>query len=235
MKIIFLVLSLLFLSNTYAQICTEGTYLVKGHSRTAYYRNDGTHVAATSVNTYCRHYRDDGPLKQQFLIKMPKGWPHQKEDFKRCSKAKQKKISKILSSIPKFLTSIGKLKIYCSKKSNVPNNPATSSPETKIIVLYDSSFKMNTRRIIIHELAHLLWTRLSAKEIKSYLNTSRWVEPIKGFFIYNRTSFSAPDGKQNPEEDFANNIEYYFSEPKKFKSRFPKISLWIKNFSRGNK
>ncbi len=201
-------------------------YSVQGHSRSAYYRNDGTHVSSTTVSSYCRHYRDDGSVKEEFPHKMPKGWPYKKEDFKKCSKEKQGKISKILSSLPKILTNVGKLQIYCPSKSNAPNNPATSSPDAKVIALYDLSFKMDTKRVIIHELAHLLWARLSDKEKQSYYDASLWIK-FDDALVYNKTSFSAPDGKHSPEEDFANNIEHYFAESLNFNKNFPKIHKWI--------
>ena len=234
MKIILLLIILLFISSVYAKICPEGEYLVQGHQRHAYYRSDGTHVSASNVMSYCRNYRDDGPLRQQFKVKTPPKWPHEKEEFKKCSFIKQKQILKILNSIPKILINIGKLKIYCAKKSETLYNPATSAPKEKIIVLYNSSFKMNTKRIIVHELSHLLWSRLSDKEIESYYKVSKWVD-LGGLYIYNRTFFSAPDEKNSPEEDFANNVEYYLAEPKAFKRKFPKIHLWIDKFIRGKK
>lgn len=234
MKIIIALLFFLTL-HVQAKTCPEGTYLVQGHPRQAHYRSDGTYVSEAVVSSYCRHYRNDGPLKEQFFIRMPKGWPHKSEKFKTCSNKKQKQISKILKSIPKILTDVGKLKIYCAKKSEMPKNPATSAPEVKAIVLYDSSFKMDTKRIIIHELAHLLWSRLSDKEIESYYKASNWIDLENGIYVYNKTSFSEPDGKLNPEEDFSNNIEYYFSEPKYFKKSFPKINQWINRFLEKNK
>ena len=115
MKTRILLLATAFLSivvNANAKSCPEGTYLVHKHQRQAYYRSDGTHVSATTVSSYCRNYRDDGPLKQEFLKKMPRGWPHKKEKFKKCSKAKQERISKILSSVPKIF-------IKCWKTKNI--------------------------------------------------------------------------------------------------------------------
>ena len=218
--IIFIFLSIIV--SAQAKPCPEGTYLVQEHPRQSHYRSDGTYVSSTFVSSYCRNYINDGPLKEQYLTKMPSGWPHRKEKFKKCSQQKQKLISNILSTIPKVLTSVGKLQIYCGNQSETPNNPATSSPMARIIVLYNSSFKQNTRRIMIHELAHLLWARLSDKEKNSYQNAGNW-SLVQGIYIYNRTAFSEPDGKIGPEEDFANNVEHYFSNTKKFKKNFSKI------------
>lgn len=164
MKNSFIVFFLITTFYAQANTCPEGMYSVQGHPRSAYYRNDGTYVSSTTVSSYCRHYPNDGPVKEEFPQKMPKDWPYKKEVFKKCSKEKQNKISTILSSLPKILTNVGKLQIYCPSKSSTENNPATSAPDARIIALYDSSFAMDTKRVIIHELAHLLWSRLSDVE-----------------------------------------------------------------------
>ena len=229
MKILAIVLFLITIFNAQANTCPEGTYLVQEHPRQSYYKSNGTYVSSTTVSPYCRHYRDDGPLQEHFFSKKPNKWPHPQEKFDECSKEKQQIVSKILKSIPKILTNVGKLKIYCAQKSAITNNPATCAPEAKTIVLYDPSFSMDTKRVIAHELAHLLWSRLSDKEKQSYFDVSKW-RKFDNIYIYNRVSFSAPDGKNGPEEDFANNIEYHLAEPVDFKNKFPQIDSWIKNF-----
>ncbi len=61
-------------------------------------------------------------------------------------------------------------------------------------------------------------------EYKSATNWSKkdssWARP--GVFI-------EPDGKSQPEEDLANNIEYYLFEPNKLQKISPAIFNWIKN------
>ena len=67
-------------------MCPEGTYSVQGHPRHSYYRSNGTHVSATNVISYCRNYRNDGPLNPQFLTRKPRRWPQKKEIFKLKNK-----------------------------------------------------------------------------------------------------------------------------------------------------
>ncbi len=93
---------------------------------------------------------------------------------------------------------------------------------------------MNTKRVIVHELAHLLWSRLSDKEKSKYQDASNW-SFVAGVYIYNRTKFSEPDGKNGPEEDFANNVEHYLVNPNEFQKEFPKIYIWINTFLRKEK
>ena len=72
---ILFVLASTFCVNVYAKSCPEGLYLVQGHPRQTHYRSDGTHVSASTVSSYCRHYKNDGTLKEQYLTEMTRSWP----------------------------------------------------------------------------------------------------------------------------------------------------------------
>ncbi|HLE11210.1 MAG TPA: hypothetical protein VI754_08170 [Bacteriovoracaceae bacterium] len=217
-------------------VCPPGTYLVSGHPRSEYFRNDGTHVDAATVSSYCKNYRTDGPFKTVFADKMPRGWPHKKEEFRKCTAKEQKNISEILKSIPSVLTQVGEVTILCAKKSEYENNPATSIPETKTIVLYGSVAKSETKRVLIHELAHFLYESLSQEERRSYWRASEWFQVnINQPPISIRPYFSEEDGARGADEDFSNNVEHYFEEHEKFKKDFKDIYLWLKKFFGGNK
>ncbi len=230
-KFIFLFFLLAMPLIALAIVCPPGTYLVSGHQRSEYFRNDGTHVDAATVSSYCKNYRTDGPFKTVFADKMPKGWPHKKEEFRGCTAKEKNNITEILKSIPVVLTQVGEVTILCAKKSQYKNNPATSAPSNKIIVLYNSAMGQNLKRILIHELAHIIYANLSTKERDSYWQSSGWntQNPSKEPTI-SRKLFSAPDEAFSPEEDFANNVEYSLIEPTSFKKQFGDIDAWITNF-----
>ncbi|MGB0453771.1 MAG: hypothetical protein ACPGJV_08640 [Bacteriovoracaceae bacterium] len=217
-----------FIGETYASSCPEGMYRVQGHYRQAHYRN-GKYVKGANVSPHCKHYRSDGPLKPEFKLRMPKGWPQKKEKFKKCSKKNQKKINKALSTLPKILTNIGKLKIHCADRSVYLGNPASSAPNVKIIVLYDSAFSGDVKRYIAHELAHILYTRLSDEEKKILHKVSSWTEDKNGRFKTKRKKFSEPDGAIDPDEDFSNNVEHYLFNKRHFRRDYPEIFKWLKN------
>ncbi len=234
MKFLLGFIFLLIIDSAFALECSEGKYLVNEHLRTAYYRDDGTYVSEADVSSYCKNYRSDGPLKIKFQRRIPKGWPFKKEIFKKCASREQKNIANVLDSLPKILTQVGKIKILCAKKSETEDNSATSSPEGKIIVLYDSAFKMDIRRILTHELAHFLYDALSDEERKQYWNIAQWDDKnLERIPKTTRKIFSAPDGKYNPDEDFANNIENFYVETEIMRKNFPSISAWIFKFLGG--
>lgn len=227
MKLV-LLLIFIFSFDLFAQECPEGMFQVQGHHRQAHYRS-GSHVSATDVSTYCKNYRNDGPLKLGFNKKMPKGWPEKKEKFKKCSAENQKKITKELSELPEILTKIGGLKVYCSDKSVHENNTASSAPKEKIVVLYESAFSGDLKRYLAHELSHVLYDRLSDNELKSLNKVSLW-DDEKKVFKEKRTKFSEVDGANDVDEDFANNVEHYLFERESFKKDYPEIHKWIDDF-----
>lgn len=218
----------------YGLTCPSGMYGVQKYYRQAHYRN-GKLVKGSEISAHCRYYRSDGPLKSVFESKMPKGWPQKKEKFKKCSQDSQKKINKSLSILPKILTDIGSLKLHCANKSIFLDNPASSAPSAKIIVLYDSAFNGDLSRYLAHELAHVLYDRLSDEEKKSLHKISLWTKTKNGEFSTERKKFSEIDGRDDPDEDFSNNVEHYLFEKKSFKKNYPKIFNWLDTFWRGKR
>ncbi len=217
----------------FANVCPKGTYQVRNHPRSAYYRSDETYVSATTVSAYCKQYRSFEPLEIQFENTKPTAWPYKKEIFKNWKKSEIKQLTEILNKLPDVLTHIGNLKIFRADKSIIADNPASSIPGKNIIVLYDSAIPSDTKRIIIHELAHILYENLSEEEKDTYNISSGWIKLKSRQIVTNRTTFSAPDGANSVDEDFANNIEYYFADSVKFKNDFRNIYDWINRYFGG--
>lgn len=106
-----------------------------------------------------------------------------------------------------------------------PSNVASSSDEYLILFPRAFSDEENLERIIAHEIVHHIIRKEWAQELKSYSKDSGWGSatdsgPRPGGFV-------EADGRQSPEEDFANNAEYYLFEPTLLKKTSPKIFSWI--------
>lgn len=216
-KLIFITF-LFFLSNPiFALECPEGQYLVKPYIRTSYYRSDGTYVSSAQVEAYCREYTFSKPLVLKYLEKMPEGWPYKLELFKTWNSSEKKLLEKELSKVPKALRDQGEIKFLRAIRSTFPDNPSTSAPDESIIVFYDGAQKFGYKRVLAHELAHLLYSKLDKNALKSYYDSAGWKETSKNKFTTARTTFSEHDGVLGPEEDFANNIEHIVSD-KNFKN-----------------
>ena len=105
--------------------------------------------------------------------------------------------------------------------------------------MYDSISSYNLQRVITHELAHILYIHLSDEESESYKTVAKW-EPYttkdgKTLMVNTRKVFTAIDGIFSPDEDFANNIEYYLFDEKTLKKKNKEIHQWIKQFMEGVK
>lgn len=208
--------------------CPSGKYPVRAHTRTDYYRHDGTYVSGTNVSESCREYRTLKPLIIKFSQNMPKGWPHKKEKFRRWTEKEKSDITKALNELPAVLTQIGELKIYRAIKSEIPDNPGTSAPEEKIITLYDSISKHELKRVLVHELAHIYYASFSKDELESYYQAAQWkFDKSENIYVTDRKSFLVADSKIGPEEDFSNNIEYFYFKKADIEKE-QNIYNWIK-------
>lgn len=187
--------------------CHQGEYFVSAYHRNSYYRTDGTFVGPADVEAHCRSYRFSSPLRIKYESKMPVGWPYQLDLFKSWTEGEKKEVQKALNSLPEKLRNIGEIKVYRSVKSSFLNNHASSGPDDSIIVLYDSAKAFGYRQALAHEMAHILFSKLSRDEKEEYYAFSDW-ELKSGTFYTHRKDFSEPDGIFSPEEDFTNNAEH---------------------------
>lgn len=223
--LIFITLTIRF-SWAFADQCPSGQYFVSAHSRDSYYRKDGTFVKASNVDVHCRVYNFSSPLKLKFEDQMPQGWPYQLDLFKKWNTVEKRDIQKALDSLPKLLRDLGEIKIYRAVKSSFPDNHASSGPDDSIIVLYDSAKKFGYKQALAHEMAHILFSKLSADEKEEYYSFSDWKQS-RGKFYTKRNDFSESDGSLFPEEDFANNVEHVVIRNSSNVNR--KISIYLKS------
>ncbi len=208
LKILLLSCIWLYSNSIFASACPTGQYFVHSHFRSSYYRSDGTFVSSANVEAHCKEYRLSSPLVLKYSSEMPKGWPYQLEIFKPWTSSERKLLEKEIAKLPKALREQGVVTILRAVKSSFQDNPSTSAPDESIIVFYDNAQKFGYKRVLAHELAHLLYSKLSDDERKNYQSASEWNETRPGIFKTSRKMFSESDGTLGPEEDFANNVEH---------------------------
>ena len=207
----------------YSDECPEGTYYVISHYRTDYTRKDGVYVKAADVKQSCREYTFLKPLKSIFKNTAPQYCPNKNEKFKRWTAKEKKEIDRILNSLPKALTSVGELNLYRAKTSRWGPNPATSAAKESIITIYDNAAGNGLKKVLAHELAHLLWFNLDRDNREKYFAASEWLLDAKGDVINQRSMVIEEDGRLSPEEDFANNIGNLISDKNHKKKLTPEI------------
>jgi len=113
-------------------------------------------------------------------------------------------------------------------------NPGTTQDNS--IVLYDYAFRdppFSLERVVVHELAHILYLNMNDDDENDYHKDMGWKKKNgsvrKGPFINSKA-------KDNPQEDFANNIESFLFESDTLKSSVPLAHKWIsKKFSKNFK
>ena len=213
-------------ANALSSDCGEGQYLVREHYRSGYVRTNGVSVSPARVSAYCRNYATPNPPEIHFLKKESQNsrpWPI----------GEKKRIQDAFNKLPQVLTHVGKVTFYRGKKDRVRGNPASVNTEKKEITIYDSIYKNNFERVIAHELAHILYRHLSNEERKVYSNVAEWKElDVKGkkVLVNTRKTIIQPDSGVSPNEDFANNLEYYLFDKKALERKNPKIYQWIKRY-----
>jgi hypothetical protein len=213
--------------------CPPGQIHVKAHHRRAYTRADGKFVKEAAVTAHCRTKRkSDDYWHERFSKGRPGIWPHRKETEKAWTPEEVERVLEALCELPEELWNKSAYKIYRMDRSHLGGNPASSA--NGIVVLYDSAFDKGRTlaRILAHELAHERYEKLSESEIVDYRMALNWfVSRTKGktVIISRKAGFVADDGRVSPEEDFANNVEFYLFEPNKLKIETPHGFRWIRN------
>ncbi|KYG61743.1 hypothetical protein AZI85_05825 [Bdellovibrio bacteriovorus] len=163
---------------------------------------------------------------------LPSNWPHKNESSRTWSTEEKEKVLEAMATIPPELWSPKITGIHRAKRSKDHPNPATSADG--IIVVYDSAFERerNLARIFTHELAHQKYYDMTLEQRESYWYPMNWL-PInspKNIFISRSEGFVQDDGRESPEEDFANNVEYFLFDPKKLEKTTPHATKWIKKY-----
>ena len=208
---------------------------VKGYTRRGYRRSDGTLVKAARVKAHCRIY--DGEeigILARLKDRKPVGW-YGAEKFREWRNGEKARVLRIIKNLPHKRLKEVEFSIYRVKTGRDPRNPAISIPipSDYTIHLYDSAFSQsfNLHDIVIHEIAHSLYLSMNKQDRDRYLAVSQWSkEKSKDTHTTQRKGFVKRDGIDSPNEDFANNVESYFSLPGLLKKKNPDIHEWMKHY-----
>ena len=213
--------------------CAKDEHWVRAHNRRAYLRGDGTFVSAANVSAHCQKNPPSYALWAPKLQSgMPPGWLLQVEKLSAWTDEEKERVLEALSFLPEKLLVESVQGLYrLRKSSSFESNPGAGFANS--IVLYDSAFnsKQDLSRILAHEFAHKLYHRLTPEDARSYNAAAEWgVFRTKGgqtIFVPMRESYVEDDGREGPNEDFSNNIEYYLFASNTLKKGTPKVSEWI--------
>ncbi len=230
LQFVFLFLQLIPISAASAE-CPSGQHWVNAYNRKSYFRADGTSVKATSVSAHCRKSREsDVYWKNNFENDRPADWPHRTEKSKQWSAEEIERVLEAICELPEEVWKKSQYRMHRMEKSKDGNNPATSAND--ILVIYNSAFDQKNvlSRVLAHEFAHEIYGNLKVSDARDYRLTTNWFELNKNgkrLLISRKEGFVTDDGRVSPEEDFANNMEFFLFEPKKLISETPHAYRWI--------
>ncbi len=227
-KIISALLMLVFSFGVLSEECPEGEYFVKGHHRNEYVKKNGTHYLDSFVKETCKKYRDGHLLIKKFIDTPPDLWNQKKEKFKKWNKKEKNFLLNAFEELPEPLVKNLNFRLHRAFESNFKNNPASCIPEKNLIVFYDSFFKENSSRVLAHELAHFLYSSIPKEKKERYKTMALWLEDENGNILISRKDgFVEEDSRIGPEEDFANNVEYYLFDKAILEKKSNMIYNWI--------
>lgn len=198
------------------------------------------YMCSLRCEEFCESKKEHCDIDTDWIKKIKDGrpavWSLAVEKETRWAAKEKDEIAKALSSLPNYFKKLKINGFYRFKKSIQLGNPA-STDGSKEVIIYDRFFEDNKPvNVLVHELSHVIYFELSRKLKLDYLKVADWKElSLQGSestFQTGRVNFVESDGSDSPEEDFANNVEYFLTEPNILKDKNPKIYNWIKeNFS----
>jgi hypothetical protein len=215
-----------------ADSCSTGQHFVRAYHRRAYYKADGTYVSASQVGAHCQNNPSGYSFwSNKFSSGVPRGWPWHDERSRAWTEEERERVLEALGEIPDELWNLSAEGIYRLDKSFDFPNPATSAE--RVIALYDTAFiqKRNLAQVLAHELAHMKYKTLSPNDELDYRMATNWIPQKEnpGRYYARKEGYVEEDGRMNPEEDFANNVEYYLFNPEKLKRVTPYAFKWIQS------
>ena len=214
--------------------CPPGEHWVRAHTQSAYLRDDGTPVSGSKHRAGCqKNPASYAVWSNRLKAGLPPKWESKNEKSKVWTEDEKEKVLEALSALPPLLVNEIVSGIYRLKTSvQLPENPAANFQNQ--IALYDSAFesKQNVARVLGHEFSHIYFQNMELGERVKYAKAAEWRATLwNGLgdkeLTLNRQGIVEEDSQNNPEEDFANNIEYFLFNPKTLKEKSPKVFDWI--------
>lgn len=218
----------LFSKTSWALSCKPHEIYVREQWVRSYKKNDGTDVDAHVRQAHCRelirsNYFQDS-TKQTFK--------NIQTNIKKWKPEERRVVEEYLSKVPAWLRKYKLVEILRGDIGGHPLNPAATIPLTKTLIVFDRFFsETNKLSIITHELSHIAFYDIDTRLIENFAQVSGWRFPDGGKPIPPAKLLLA-DSKFSVSEDFANHIEYFYSDPNQLMLMNPLSYIVIKEIVR---
>lgn len=178
-------------------------------------------------NTKCE---PDSYWKSKIKDGRPVKWEPPTEKSTSWTNEEKEKLQAVLGQLPDAFKKVAFKGFYRMQRSSAIGNPGSIAELGQEIVVYNSAFDgpgLSLDRIVAHELSHAIFLNFSKSEIKDYERSLGWSVASKG--QARSGPFISSAARDNVDEDFANNIEYFLFAPEILKSKVPNAYSWILN------
>lgn len=178
-------------------------------------------------NTKCE---PDSYWKSKIKGGRPEKWEPPTEKSTSWANEEKEKLQAVLGQLPDVFKKVPFKGFYRMQRSSAIGNPGSIAESGQEIVVYNSAFDgpgLSLDKNIAHELAHAIFLNFSKSEIKDYERSLGWSVALKG--QARSGPFIRGGSRDNVDEDFATNIEYFLFAPEELKSKVPKAYSWILN------
>lgn len=182
-------------------------------------------MATYMCSIQCEH---DSFWKNKILDGRPKSWEPPTEKSSAWTDEEKEKLQNLLDQLPEVFKKISFNGFYRMQRSSSIGNPGSTSESGLEIVIYNSAFErpeVSIDRVVTHELAHVIFLNFQKNERDNYKNELGWSKFTTGQI--RPGTFINSGAKDSPDEDFANNIEYFLFQPEDLKTIVPKAYNWI--------
>lgn len=179
-------------------------------------------------NTKCE---PDSYWKDKVKSGRPKDWEYTSEKIMEWSKDEKEQVEELLAQMPNDLNKLPLEGIYRMKKSIDIINPASTSYDGKVIVLYNNTFEhpsWSMQEVLLHEIGHSIYASYSTVDKQQYERKLGWKKDNQGGYS-RQGSFVSVRAHDNPIEDFAENFKYLLLNPEQLKSNNRQAFDWFNN------
>lgn len=235
MRILLIILSIFMVSPAYSIECKWWQSKVKSHDVKQHKRN-GVSVSEHPRQEHCREiWKNSDKIISTFENSVPSNWTKE-EKFKAWSQKDIREVLKAYEKLPEWLLNLHKSFHRAATSSKSAKNPAASDKTTDSVTIYDEFYKRSNKEAIVgHEMAHLLYKKTSHEDIITFTELADWTLKVEGNQVFEvpPDKVIIQDSIVNKEEDFANLVEIYFTDPSKLKNHNPKLfEFFQKRFSK---
>lgn len=199
--------------------CRPDEVHVREHWVETYSKIDGTQVLAHLRSEHCREVIG----RSYFQDSTSKPFTNFNGKLKSWTAAERKLLEREWEKLPAWLK---KYKIANFLRASVHGanhkNPALTYPDSKTVILFDPFFDSPERlSILLHELSHIAVWDIDPAKVQNFLVSNGWIYE-KGKSPTPPQKVIISDSFHSPSEDFANSVETYYSNPKRFREFNPK-------------